>query len=61
MMVEAEEEPADGSYDLLCLSDGILRVIEDNAESKALLQAHRNLIAQCLALSISKVENRSID
>jgi hypothetical protein len=45
MIVEAEEEPVDGLYDLLCPSNSILRVIEDNAESRALLQAHRNLIA----------------
>jgi hypothetical protein len=43
-MIDAEREPTNGLYNLLCLSDGILRVIADNAESKALLQAHRNLI-----------------
>jgi hypothetical protein len=45
MMIDAEGEPADGSYDLLCPGDGILRVMANNAESRALLQAHRNLIA----------------
>jgi hypothetical protein len=45
MMIEAKGEPADGSYNLLSPSDGILRVLEDNAENRALLHAHYNLIA----------------
>jgi hypothetical protein len=44
-MINAKEEPADRLYNLLCPSDSILRVIANNAESRALLQAHRNLIA----------------
>jgi hypothetical protein len=44
-MINTEGEPADGLYDLLCPSDSILYVMANNAESRALLQAHRNLIA----------------
>lgn len=45
MMLESKQEPADGSYDRLCPNTSILRVLEDNAESRTLLETYRNLIA----------------
>jgi hypothetical protein len=36
-MINAEEEPADGLYNLLCPGDSILCVMANNTESRALL------------------------
>jgi hypothetical protein len=44
-MINTEGEPVDGLYDLLCPGNSILCVMANNAESRALLQAYRNLIA----------------
>jgi hypothetical protein len=37
IIINTKEEPANKLYDLLCPSNSILRVIANNAESKALL------------------------
>jgi hypothetical protein len=44
IMIDVKSKPVNGLYNLLCPDDGILYIMKDNVENRALLQAHRNLI-----------------